>query len=242
MISSEQVGGRTDQEIYRTALKATTAKSVEEHILRMTPKAQSYVREKPFSQQFPACIPGSFGLLGATTNNWAEQEMELLKHHRVRRAPNLFAALTMTVEYSARTYSKNYDIVHSQKGEVIPEFAKSYELAEKRANQEDQPTRFHEAKYCRLRSATDANVEYESRLTEGGSGCSCGTFKTTGKFCWHFAQHCRVSSMDPWQCKLMKTLFLCKTFSYFCYCIPSRRRRCKNSREDAKAKLRNVPI
>jgi len=196
------VGGRVSQEKYRSALRAPTKKRVEEHIERMTPAAQSYIHEKPLSQQFPACIPGSFGLLGATNNNWAEQEMQALKVKGVRRAPNLLEALIKTVDYAAKTYAKNFELVHLQDGEVIPEFAESFEAAEKRANQEDQPTHFYDAKYCRLRSATDANVEYESRLSEGGSECSCGTFKTTGKFCWHFAQHCRVSKLDPWTCNV----------------------------------------
>lgn len=192
--------GRVNQEIYRSALRATTQKSVEDHLQRMTPVAQSYVHEKPLSQQFPACIPGSFGLLGATTNNWAEQEMNALKVKGVRSAPNLFEALMKTVDYAAKTYATNFKLAHLQKGEVISEFVESFEAAEKKANQEDQPSCFHDSKYCRLRSATDANMDYESRLSEGGSECSCGTFKTTGKFCWHFAQHCRVSKLDPWKC------------------------------------------
>jgi hypothetical protein len=169
----------------------------------MSAKAQAYVHEKPLSQQFPACTSGSSGLLGATNSNWAEQEMNALKQHGVRGATNLLEALIKTVDYAAKTYAKNYDLVHSQRGRTIPEFAESYKAAEKRAYQEDQPAAGHDDTYCRLRSATEANVEYESRLSEGGSECSCGTFKTSGKFCWHFAQHCRSANLDPWICKFM---------------------------------------
>jgi len=194
-----------DKAIYDVALKAPTERRVRLEISRMSEKAQKYVMEKPLSQQFPACLARSSGLLGATTNNWAEQEMKALIDSEVRFAPNLFEALMKTVDYCARIYNKNFKLAHSQdeKDKATPRFLESYSKAKKRAFEEDKPTLGFDSRVCQLKSGSDETVVYESRLHEGGSECSCGCFKTTGNFCWHFAQHCRVASLDPWKCKHM---------------------------------------
>ena len=196
-----------DKAIYSVAVKAPTENMVKAHISRMSPNAQRYVLQKPLSQQFPACLSRSSGLLGATTNNWAEQEMKALNDSLVRSAPNMFEALIKTVEYSTRIYNENYKLAHAQKEKdrATPKFLESFNEAKNRAYEQDKPTLGHDVKVCQVKSATDETTVYESRLREGASHCSCGTFKTTGKFCWHFAQHCRVASLDPWICKIMFT-------------------------------------
>jgi len=84
--------------------------------------------EKPLSQQFPVCLAQSSGLLGATTNNWAEQEMKAMIYSEVRLTPNLFEALMKTVDYSALTHFRNFKLAHFQveKDKTTPRFLVSF--------------------------------------------------------------------------------------------------------------------
>lgn len=191
-----------DKVLYKATVAAPTVTSVQEQIERMTASARAYVRKTPLSQQFPACVDSHPGLLGATTSNWAEQEMELMKKNPVRGAPDILSALMAVVEYASETYLRNYVNAHSENDVVPQKFKDSYARAFKKALVQSMPkAESIDKKIARIRSATKPHFEYVSKLIEGGSECSCGAFKVKGEFCWHYAQHCRAFGFDPWTCK-----------------------------------------
>lgn len=199
----QEHGCAGDKVLFKAAVKAPTEALVHQHIERMTPGARTYVRKTPLHQQFPACLKSACGLMGATTSNWAEQEMSTLKSCSIRSSPDLLSALMAVVEYAGQTYKKNYSLAHAEIDEVVSKFQVSYEQAYLRAlNQNMAISESIDNKVARVKSATKAHVEYVSTLHEDGSSvCSCGAFKVTGKFCWHFAQHCRTFGLNPWNCK-----------------------------------------
>ena len=199
-------GVAADKEIYKAAVRAPTRTLVQSQLQRLSEDALEYVNRVPEEQQFPACLEGFCGLLGATTSNWAEQVMELLKKVGVRSAPNIMEALTAVVKFSFETYSENYARAQAATGIATEKYQLSYDEAFLKSLDHDQAqSESGDNLVASIKSASYGGVQYLSTLRVGGSGCSCGTFKVTGNFCWHFAQHCRTFKLDPWTCEYALT-------------------------------------